>query len=130
MAKPILLNQGGNMKLRHQDGFEKEEYYHQVFAQALCDCPVLRIKTFRRIVARFAPEFMDGIFTNKPCVRKLKFIGSYDSEDVAARGNAPEEFFKLGEIYKSITFNGATYTIKGYMKGSGRIGYVYFDRIT
>jgi hypothetical protein len=77
------------MKLRHEEDFEKEAYYHQVFAQVRCDCPVLRDKTSGQIIARFAPDFINGIIAVNPCIWKLMFVGFYDSEDDAAKSMSP-----------------------------------------
>jgi hypothetical protein len=37
------------------------------------------------------------------------------------------EYFKLGQIYMSSTFNGATYTFEGYENCENRIGCAYFE---
>lgn len=111
----------------HCEGFEKEEKFRGILAQALCDCPVLKASTVKRIIAHVAPEFVEGLFDIRPCVCKLKHIGHTWIEDESFHDNGPNEFFKVGEVYESIDFNGGTYTIKGY---EGRVGAAYFERIT
>lgn len=116
------------MNLDHSEGFEKEERFKMVFSQARCDCPALMTKTVKRIIAHFALEFIAGLFNVRPCVRRLKYIGCFWDEDDQAFGETPDEFFKIGEIYESIDFNGGTYTIKD--RPDRRIGRAYFERIT
>ena len=67
-------------------------------------------------MAHVVPEFMEGLFEIRPCVRKLKYIGCGCEEAVCLHGH---EFFKMGKIYESIDFSGATYSIKGY--GDGKV---------
>lgn len=110
----------------HYEGFEKERKFHMILDQALCDCSVLKARTVKRIIAHIAPEFVDGLFEPRPCVRKLKYIGCGCEEQVCPHG---DEFFKHGEVYESTDFNGATYTIKGYEDGKRRIGSAYFEWI-
>ncbi len=114
------------MEKDHQDGFEKEKRFDLIFQQARRDCPILTVKTVKRIIARVAPEFVKGLFESRPCVRKLKYIGYRLEEPDCPPEN---EFFKIGKVYESIKFNGGTYTIKGYRGGESRIGCVYFEWI-
>lgn len=116
--------------LAHEEGFEKEEKFWMVLGQALQDCNLLKARTVERIIAHFAPDFVEGLFDIRPCERKLRYIGSCCHEDPTFYGDSPDDFFKLGEIYESIDFNGATYAIKGYENGSGRIGSAYFERLS
>ena len=39
------------MKNKHYEGFEKERKFKMIMGQALCDCPVLKARTVRRIIA-------------------------------------------------------------------------------
>ncbi|MFC1885582.1 hypothetical protein ACFLZM_00780 [Thermodesulfobacteriota bacterium] len=71
------------------------------------------------IISHFAPDFLEGLFEPRPCVRKLKYVG--------CGCNLSDEFFEIGKIYESIDFNGATYTLKGYGDGKRRIGSAYFE---
>ena len=63
------------MHNKHYEGFEKEHRFHIILGQALRDCPVLKARTVKRIIAHVAPEFLEGLFESRPCVRKLKYIG-------------------------------------------------------
>jgi hypothetical protein len=110
----------------HYEGFEKERKFHMVLGQAACDCPLINARTVRRIIAHFDPEFVEEVFKIRPCVRKLKYVGCGCAEKECSHG---DKFFKQGNIYESIDFNGATYTIKGYNEGKSRIGLVYFEWI-
>ncbi len=118
------------MELSHFEGFEKEERFKMILQQALCDCPVLKARTVKRIIAHVAPEFTDGLFESRPCERKLRYIGYHWIEDENFHNNDPNDFFKIGEIYESIDFNGGTYAIKDYKGGKKRIGSAYFERVT
>lgn len=101
-----------------------------VFQQAYCDCPFLTVRTVKRIIAHFAPAFTDGLFDFRPCKRKLRYIGHDWFEDENFHDDDPNNFFKIWDIYESIDFNGATYTIKGYKDGKNSIGAAYFERVT
>jgi len=58
----------------------------------------------------------------RTCKRQLRYLGChwYPEEE---KGHP---FFKVGQLYASKTFNGATYTINDY---DGRIGCAYFERL-
>jgi len=114
------------MEKDHQEGFEKERKLKIILHRAICDCPLLKARTVQRIIAHVAPEFAEGLFESRPCVRKLKYLG-YGSEEFDCPSE--DEFFQIGKLYESIEFNGATYTIKGYREGESRIGCAYFDWI-
>lgn len=118
------------MGLNHEEGFENEARYHIVLAQAINECPTLKSRTVKRIIAHFSPDFTEALLAVRPCVRKLRYIGCFCGEDKDFHGESPDEYFKIGDYYESIDFNGATYTIKGYEDEKQRIGYVYFERIT
>lgn len=121
------------MSFNHEEGFEKEDKFHRVLSQALCDCPNLKARTLKRIIAHFAPDFIDGLFEPRPCVRKLKYIGCSclaGCGDATCNYASEDEFFHTGKLYESIDFNGATYTIKGYINGKKKIGFSYFERVT
>ena len=120
------------MSLDHYEGFGKEAKFHMVLEQALNDCATLKARTLKRCIAHFAPDFVDGLFEPRPCVRNLKYIGCSclaGCGDAACNYASEDEFFKIGKIYESIDFNGGTYTIKGYENGEKRIGSSYFERV-
>ena len=112
----------------YDSGFERERQFNLILGQALCDCPVLKARTVKRIIAHVAPKFLDGLFAARPCIRQLAgYIGCGCAEPDSADTNP---FFRIGEIYESIDFNGATYSISGYVDGKRRIGSAYFERVT
>jgi len=111
----------------HYEGFEKEEKFNLISTQAYCDCPVLKARTVKRIIAHIDPSFTDDLFSVRPCVRKLKYIGCGCAESPCPHGS--DNFFKEGNIYTSIDFNGGSYSIEGYEEGRERIGFTYFEWI-
>jgi hypothetical protein len=116
------------MEIDHcEDGFECERFGQQVFVQAREQCVDLKWATFRQIISKMCPQSAAGLFARRPCQRKLKYIGDRDFEEPVSQEHG---FFKVGQIYQSLTFNGSTYTIEGYQGGEKPIGCAYFDRIT
>lgn len=110
----------------HYIGFEKEEYYSKVFAEVRRDCPSLKPRTFRKIVKAINPDFAAGLSEPRKCVRKLRYVGGKYFENPV--DIEEHDFFKVGNIYTAIDFNGATYTIEGYRNGEeARIGCAYFE---
>jgi len=110
------------MQREHYEGFENEERFHFILAQAMCDCPVLKARTIKRIIFHVAPDFLEGLFKTRPCRRKLRYVGCGCEEAECSHGHP---YFRMGEVYESIDFNGATYRIEGY--GERRIGAAYFE---
>jgi hypothetical protein len=111
----------------HYEGFEKEGKFNMILGQAICDCPVLKARTVKRIIAHIDPSFTEDLFADRPCVRKLQYIGCGCAKLPCPHGD--DNFFKEGVIYKSIDFNGGTYAIGGYEEGKKRIGSAYFEWI-
>ena len=70
------------MRNKYYEGFEKERKFHIILEQALCDCTVLKARTVKRIIAHVAPQFLEGLFESRPCIRKLKYIGCGCEEPV------------------------------------------------
>jgi len=64
------------------------------------------------------------ILKDKPCKRLLKYIGCVWCKE---EYKDDDPFFKIGNVYESESFNGATYRIKDYPR---RIGCCYFERLT
>ena len=110
-----------------EDGFEREEFVMKVWVEARDECNDLKFGTFIRIIEQMCPDASAGLFARRPCVRRLKYIGY---RDFKVSIEAPHQFFKLGKIYQSLTFNGGTYSIAEYEDGEKLIGCAYFDRIT
>ncbi len=112
------------MGLKHYSGgWENSERMSEIMTLAydVCGstCDKSRktlMKTVEEIILYFEPDFFDTSFQSKPCNRKLKYLGEEKND-----------FFIKGEVYESIDFTGATYSIKGY---DGRIGCIYFERVT
>ena len=113
-------------RLDHYEGFERERKFHHILTQAMCECPVLKAKTVKTIIAHIDPGFTEGLFAPRECVRKLRYIGCGCEEKPCHHG---PEYFEEGNVYESLTFTGATYTIKGYENGNVRIGLEYFERL-
>jgi len=90
------------------------------------ECTGIQAKTIKKIIQHVAPDFLDGLFEIRPCVRKLKYVGCDCDTDECDTGGG---YFKMGQVYESIDFTGATYTIKGYGNGKARIGSCYFEWI-
>lgn len=111
----------------HYESFEKEGKFNMILGQAICDCPVLKAHTVKRIIAHIDPSFTEDLFAVRPCIRKLLFIGCGCAESPCPHGTF--DYFKEGEIYTSINFNGGSYAIEGYGNGEKRIGCTYFERI-
>ncbi len=111
----------------HYEGFEKEDKFHLILAQALADCPVLKARTVKRIIAHIDTSFTNDLFSVRPCIRKLKYIGCGCTESPCPHDI--DNFFKEGETYTSIDFNGGSYSIAGYGEGNKRIGSSYFELI-
>lgn len=98
---------------KHMIGFEKEERYNEAFNFLREQCPnIHKVKVLSQLLYIVDPNICQGLFSRKPCKRKLKCI------------DEPNDFFKKGKVYKSIDFNGGTYTIGGYER---LIGSSYFE---
>ena len=114
------------MGLDHCEGFEREAHFHQVMARALRGCPEMKAGTVREMIRMVAPELVESLFQRRPCRRILRCT-SLPGGDVPGSG-VPH--LRLNRLYRSLDFNGATYTLAGYKGGQGLVGYVYFQRIT
>lgn len=109
----------------HYEGFEKEELFHIVLRRALDDCPTIKARTIKRIIHQIAPDFMEGLFEAKPCVRKLRYVGCGDMCCEFPTVDAPHDNgLVLGQVYESELFNGATYKLKDR---AGWIGAAHFE---
>jgi hypothetical protein len=107
----------------HAIGFEKEELFSKVLGECVTKHPSFKSSTLKKIVSHFAPEFLEGLFDDRPVKRQLKYMGP---EHCVA---APEKcemnpFFEVGNIYHAVFYNGGSYVVEGY---DGRIGSGYFD---
>lgn len=92
------------MQIDHYDGFEKEKLFHDILGQALGDNPNIKARTINNIIYRVAPEFMEGLFKQRPCVRKLKYVGCGDICCEFPLNDSPhDDGMILGKIYTSKT---------------------------
>lgn len=111
----------------HYEGFEKEERFHLILRQALDDCPTIKARTVKRIIHQVAPDFMEGLFAPRPCVRRLRYVGCGDVCCEFPTEETPHEsVLVLGQVYVSELFNGATYKLKGR---EDWIGAAHFERV-
>ncbi|MFH1886981.1 MAG: hypothetical protein ABIM40_09810 [Pseudomonadota bacterium] len=109
----------------HFEGFEKEELFHLILNRALDDCPTIKARAVKRIIHQVAPDFMDGLFTPRPCIRRLRFVGCGEVCCEFPTSEAPHENgLVLGHVYESELFNGATYKLRDH---DGWIGAAHFE---
>lgn len=100
-------------KDKHMVGFEREEKFNDAFHFLNEQCPAIqKVKILYQLLDKVDPDIRVGLFKRRPCTRKLEYIGD------------DHEFFKKGNIYESVDFNGGTYTICGYDR---LIGCSYFE---
>ncbi|MFH1022872.1 MAG: hypothetical protein V1809_05745 [Planctomycetota bacterium] len=112
--------------LDHLEGYPNERKYLMILARARRDCPSLKDRVVRRIIAGVAPDFEKDLFVARPCARVLRYIGNTWAPEMCRTDGG---FFAIGRLYESIGFNGATYTIQGYKRGRERIGSAHFEYV-
>ncbi len=56
----------------HYEGFEMEGKFFLILVQAVSDCPVVKARTVKRIIAHIDPAFTEDLFAVRPCVRRLR----------------------------------------------------------
>ncbi|MEI7457360.1 MAG: DUF4116 domain-containing protein [Nitrosomonadales bacterium] len=108
----------------HMESFEKEMAFKTIFFEIYQHFPELNIPWARYALEEIAPSFADGLFERRECKRQLKYIGIARSDEIQLDD---DEYFKLGAVYTSSTFNGGSYTICGY--GDRPRGCAYFEWI-
>ena len=97
----------------HSEGFENAEMIHDLLD---------RFATAKELREYVGEEYYRDAFKIVPCRRKLRYVG--------LEGDFREhDYFKKGEVYYSIDFTGATYSIEGYKNREKRIGCCYFEWI-
>ena len=82
-------------------------------------------ENFRAVINKVGEEFHQQAYKRRPCRRALRFIG-YTKWDEPER-SIKMEYFVEGEVYYSVDFNGATYTILGDNGEMILIGCIYFE---
>lgn len=108
----------------HMESFEKEMAFNNIFFVIYQHFPELNIPWARHALDEIFPSFATGLFERLACKRQFKYIGVTWCEDTQP---SDDEYFKLGKIYTSLTFNGGSYTISGY--GDRPRGCAYFEWI-
>jgi hypothetical protein len=107
----------------HSIGFEKEDFFKEVLNECIEKHPSFKSRTLKKIVSHFAPEFLEGLFEDRPVKRQLKYMGPehcvYSPENCEMN-----PFFEVGHIYQAVLYNGGSYVVEGC---DGRIGSGYFD---
>jgi hypothetical protein len=106
----------------HYRGFEKEEMFIRVWRAAARNCPGLSVSAFCRMIRNVAPDFLNDLFSVRPCVRRLRYVRHGHN---GLRHAVSQGYFVPGRVYESIDFNGGDYAIKGYV--DGRIGHSCFE---
>ncbi len=106
----------------HYRGFEKEEQFVRIWREAARDYPGLTVSALCRIIRHVEPDFLNDLFSVRPCVRMLRYVrrGCNGLRHMGSQGH-----FVPGGIYESIDFNGGDYAIKGY--AHGRVGFSCFE---
>ena len=121
--KEVLQEMISNVNARsHWNGFRKEEVFLDLLEEMGLIYGNFKFKHLLKIVQTVHPEWVEGLFDEKTCVRKLRYIGN---NRVPVDCDKPE-FFVIDQEYESVTFNGGSYTIKGYPH---HIGCNYFEVI-
>lgn len=69
------------MALEHNEGFERERLFHAALGEAMRQCPNISAGTVETIIGLLAPEFLEGLFERRPCVRKLRYLGRWWTGD-------------------------------------------------
>lgn len=109
----------------HMEGFEQNEAYKTVFGHIREYYPDFKYRQLYEAIEEIAPDYIAAAHARIDCRRNLRYIGCTWNEDEPPVDD--DEFFRLGQVYVSATFNGATYTIEEY--GERPIGCAYFDWI-
>ena len=111
----------------HMEGFDKEKSFGIILNEISKYCPVIRLGIVESAIATIAPDFVAGLHESRPCIRKLRYIGVTWCPEIMQPTD--DEFFKLGQIYESSTFNGGTYTFEEYVDENGErpIGSAHFE---
>lgn len=96
--------------------FESEAKFHQALGYLCERYAGFKAKDLKHILGITCPDFMDGLFERKEFVCDLRYVGDSSTH------------FSQEEIYKSMTFNGATYEVIDDTGTLTMIGSSYFER--
>lgn len=108
--------------LAHMESFEKEMAFGNIFLEINQHFPELNASWLGHALEEIAPNFAAGLFERRACKRQLKYIGLAWDDEIPQDN---DEYFRLGEVYTSLTFNGGSYSISGY--GDRLRGCAYFE---
>lgn len=108
----------------HMESFEKEMAFNNIFFEIYQHFPELNASWLGHALEEIAPNFAAGLFERRACKRQLKYIGLALDDEIPQDN---DEYFRLGEVYTSLTFNGGSYSISGY--GDRLRGCAYFEWI-
>ena len=106
----------------HMEGFELKVRYLKILGDILEFNPNVTYHQLYSAIEAIAPDYIAAAHARRKCHRTLRYIGCTWNEDEPP---VDDEFFKLGQVYVSSTFNGGTYTIDEY--GERPIGCAYFE---
>ncbi|MFH2122051.1 MAG: hypothetical protein ABIJ50_01000 [Pseudomonadota bacterium] len=108
---------------QHMKGYEREASLRKMFCHPNIQKRLVMHGYFLAVVQMINPELYEGAFERRPCERTLRYIG-FDEFDEPERSQMTNPNFVRGNLYHSIDFNGATYTIK---ETGSVTGMVYFE---
>lgn len=100
----------------HYEGYESARRLHELLQH---------FDHFRDLKAHIGTDVTHEAFERRPCLRKLRYIGTEPDREAGSSDAA--DYFVQGQLYSSIDFNGATYSIAGYQDGERVIGFAYFE---
>lgn len=110
----MFTNEKGYM---YQADFKSETKFHEALGY-LCERYVgFQSKDLKYVLSITCPDFMDGLFERQEFVCDFRYVG-----DSSAR-------FTQNKLYKSMTFNGATYEVIDDSGHLTLIGSCYFEKI-
>ncbi len=98
--------------------FKSEASFHEALGYLCERYTGFKAKDLKHILGITCSNFMEGLFERKEFVCDLRYIG-----DSSTR-------FTHGQIYKSMTFNGATYEVIDNSGNQMMIGSCYFTRLS
>lgn len=109
---------------KHMIGFEKEAALEKLWAHPDVRKRLFYWSDFKAVAWVLCPELIEGAFDRRPCERTLRY--NQDPE-VLVPGELEACQYAGGNIYHSIDFNGATYTIKETGSVTGRAWFTIVD---